>query len=472
MLIRYSYNFLFIILVSSLMFSVDYVSTGSFGAVALNGKIYNQLSLKPEITHGKLGVGLDLYIYIDENGEIYEDSWDFSDSESTLRTLLDKIYYVRWGQPYDKFYFKAGALDTYTLGHGILVNNYSNIIERPQIRRIGLNMKYRLNDKIKFEYFQSDFKRSPGLIAFGVGFDLMPRTVVKVNYATDLNQNSRLEELTTKYDRESLEEYYNLIDHYVGMNMTFDEFFEMYELNASGNKDQVSGFSIGVDYRLAHNIVLYSEYAQLIGMTTKSPIDDTEQKLGSGIIPLGLGVNFGRGSFNIEYRKTLSDNFIFNYWNRSYDVERCIKVDEGVSYTKESTLNRFGDMEGLFANFSYDVLKVMNFSIGYQDMQGSLWNDDSKEYKEDNSKTFLSTITINPSLIPKVKKAQIFYQSSNVPNPFEIAKPSSSTIHGYDIGLEVSTGVVVIYKARTTYRLEDGEYEPIKTMELETQFIF
>ena len=44
-------------------------------------------------------------------------------------------------------------------------------------------------------------------------------------------------------------------------------------------------------------------------------------------------------------------------------------------------------MEGLFANFSYDVLKVMNFSIGYQDMQGSIWSDDLQEYEEDNSKT-------------------------------------------------------------------------------------
>ena len=344
-----------------------------------------------------------------------------------------------------------------------------------QIRRIGLNMKYKYLDKMKFEYFQSDFKRSPGLIAFGVGFDLMPRTAVKVNYATDINQNSRLDELSTKYDEESLEEYYNLIQEYADIDGSFDDFFEAYELGASGDKDPVSGFSIGVDYRLTHNIVLYSEYAQLIGTTTESPSpihDLTEVKLGSGVIPLGLGWNFGRGSFIIEYRKTLSDNFIFNYWNRSYDVERCVKISEGYSETKEYTLNRFGNMEGLFANFSYDVLKVMNFSIGYQDMQGSVWSDDSQEYEEDNSKTFLATITLNPSLIPKVKKAQIFYQNSNVPNPFKISEPSSSTIHGYDVGLEVATGVVVVYKARTTYRLDGDEYEPIKTMELETQFIF
>ena len=121
-------------------------NTGKIGKVTWEKGDYRYITfysgdLLDDKPHGK---GINTY----ENGEIYEDTWDFSDTESILRTLVDKIYYVRWGQPYDKFYFKAGALDTYTLGHGILVSNYSNIIERPQIRRIGLNMKYKLNDNM------------------------------------------------------------------------------------------------------------------------------------------------------------------------------------------------------------------------------------------------------------------------------------------------------------------------------------
>ena len=52
--------------------SAEYVATGSFGAATINGKIYNQISFRPEIRISRLGVGLDLNIYLDENGKIYE----------------------------------------------------------------------------------------------------------------------------------------------------------------------------------------------------------------------------------------------------------------------------------------------------------------------------------------------------------------------------------------------------------------
>ena len=36
--------------------SAEYVATGSFGAATINGKIYNQISFRPEIRYKKLGV--------------------------------------------------------------------------------------------------------------------------------------------------------------------------------------------------------------------------------------------------------------------------------------------------------------------------------------------------------------------------------------------------------------------------------
>jgi len=103
-------------------------TTGSIGTVTLNGQVYNQLSIRPEIPIGKLGVGLDIYLYFNDEG-MYWDSWDFSSGGSAYKTIIDKIYYLRWGQPGDNLYFMAGALPSVTLGQGILVNNYSNIME-------------------------------------------------------------------------------------------------------------------------------------------------------------------------------------------------------------------------------------------------------------------------------------------------------------------------------------------------------
>ena len=58
--------------------------------------------------------------------------------------------------------------------------------------------------------------------------------------------------------------------------------------------------------------------------------------------------------------------------------------------------------------------------------------------------------------IPKVRKAEAFYQQSNVSNPFKFT-PDSNTIWGYDLGVEVSPSVMLVYQARTTY-ISDSEY--------------
>ena len=52
-------------------------------------------------------------------------------SDKALETLLDKVRYLSYNKPSDKFYFRVGNMPSTTLGYGILVNNYSNTIEYP-----------------------------------------------------------------------------------------------------------------------------------------------------------------------------------------------------------------------------------------------------------------------------------------------------------------------------------------------------
>ena len=57
------------------------------GSATIDGNIYNQVALRPEISLGKLGLGLDLVVYIDSQGNIRKSEWDepsdFIDSESS-----------------------------------------------------------------------------------------------------------------------------------------------------------------------------------------------------------------------------------------------------------------------------------------------------------------------------------------------------------------------------------------------------
>ena len=74
---------------------IDPVYTGSFGSVTINNQVYNQFSLRPELIFGKVGLGLDLYFYFDQDGNLYDENWNFSSSKDVYKTLVDKIYYLR-----------------------------------------------------------------------------------------------------------------------------------------------------------------------------------------------------------------------------------------------------------------------------------------------------------------------------------------------------------------------------------------
>ena len=166
-------------------------TSGSIGTVNINGELYNQLSLRPVIPMGKLSVGLDIYLYFNDEG-LYWDNWKLSSLSSAYRTIIDKIYFLRWGTPNDDLYFMAGALPSVTLGSGILVDNYSNIIEYPQNRQIGLNLHAKMNG-IGVELIHSNFKEtSPGILGLRSAIDILPKLSMGISYVTDLDQYSVL----------------------------------------------------------------------------------------------------------------------------------------------------------------------------------------------------------------------------------------------------------------------------------------
>ena len=62
---------------------------GAFGAVTIDGKIWNQIALRPIIPIGKISVALDIVFYIDQDGNIHDDEWDFSNGEKSKNSLID-----------------------------------------------------------------------------------------------------------------------------------------------------------------------------------------------------------------------------------------------------------------------------------------------------------------------------------------------------------------------------------------------
>ena len=109
------------------------------GLTFIDSNTYVQLQLQPDIPLGKIGIGLDLILlynpfaqdptprFLAEDGE----SWD---SPSTWLRLIRS---VRYGRPYDPFYFRFGELDYTTIGHGSIMSGYANYDRR------GLRLNFR-----------------------------------------------------------------------------------------------------------------------------------------------------------------------------------------------------------------------------------------------------------------------------------------------------------------------------------------
>ena len=473
--------------------------TGCIGTVTINGEVYNQLSLRPVIPIGKLDIGLDLYLYFNDEG-MYWESWDFSNGETSYRTIIDKIYYLQWGQPEDNLYGIVGALPSVTLGQGILINNYSNLMEYPQVRQVGLNLKAKVAG-VRLELIHSNFKTTtPGIIGVRGSYALLPKLSIGASAVSDLDQMSGLPDS----DGDNYPDYY---DDYPDDESKYNEAWEIYLDNSdaweeqfycSGSeeclqphliellgdtfndydpelveKDPISGMALDVAYTLNEKITLFSQVAFLRGEINNPNYLGDDSKLGWGLVPLGAKVKLGYVNLLTEYRMS-SERFIFSYWDRAYDVNR-VSVDTSGITTRENQLYLYGILNGFYAHADMGFMDLFNLGIGYQNMQGGKWDEESNEYRSgETNQAFLASIGVNPSLIPKVGKAEAFYQQSNVPNPFEF-EPNGSTIWGYNFGIEVSSGVMLVYKNRTTYISDlenEGQYKSIELIQIETQFIF
>ena len=122
---------------------------GGLGLNWIGGDLYYTFHFRPEISFANFGVGLDLNLDINKNGDLRkEDFKNFSD-------YLDIIRYVRYGTKNDPVFIKVGALDYYTLGYGNVMLNYNN---SPSFdaRRVGLVTDIDLGE-MGFESIYSNF---------------------------------------------------------------------------------------------------------------------------------------------------------------------------------------------------------------------------------------------------------------------------------------------------------------------------
>ncbi len=470
------------------------------GSATIDGAIYNQVALRPELSFGKLGLGLDLVLYIDNEGNIRKDEWDEASD------FIDKFLFIRWGQKTDPFWFKWGALSNVTLGYGGLLAGYSNMMEFPSVRKVGINTGMTFG-KFGTEVFLSnmkDFTRGGTLMGLRGTYklsDAIPLTL-GLNFVMDMNQFSGLKDADDDTYPDMFDDFPNDKDYWndtdgdgiADVNGGTKEPENGWDIDGDGdnildtvdddlklkptpfslkdNKATAQGFAFDVGYPILRgkslSLEAFVEYNKLIFPKVPGDAFYSRKAMdGTGITAPGLRASLFR-FLNVSFEYRIKQGyFVPQFFDGSYDLSRVV-----AEFSESGTVIRTKDQvvlvdssntAGMYGSASANLFNLVSFNAAYASMKG----EGDVEFN-----SFNAMININAENIPKLSVAQAYYQRNNDKNPFDFGNPSINTIFGYKVGYEVSAGVSLIWDFRQFYRDIGTGLEPVKQTTIETAFNF
>ena len=479
------------------------------GSAVIDGELYNQLAFRPEINLGKIGIGLDLIFYLNNQGKFKLDEWDIKNDPNLL---FDKILYIKYGKKIDPFWFKYGSIENMTLGYGGLIYNYSNMMEFPSIRRVGANTGFTIG-ALSGEIFLSNIKdvsRGGTVNGLRISYTLSNNFPLSIgfNYVLDGNMFSSMKDNDKDSYPDIFDDFPNdstlwndtdgdgwpdpghginiadsLIDIDANNNNILDseENFENLGLKATpfslkDNKATSNGYSFDIGYPIFKNnifeLIIYSEFNSLnfpsISTTDSSFI--RSQRDGTGFTIPGLkSILFNTLKLSFEYR-ILNGSYVPQFFDQAYDLNRVvIQTNNGTTNIKTKDMlifDKYSDItssSGFYGAVDLNLFDLANFSLSYADMLA-----DSTRLLN-----FDIALGLNTDNIPKINSAIAYYQRNNDKDPFDFANPSENTIMGYKIGYNISKGVNLIWNFRQYYRDDGtGNIETIKQTNIETAFNF
>ena len=415
------------------------------GAVTLDGKNYQQIGIRADIPLGKLGIGVDLQILLDEEGKVREEDWD------EVEDYLNMLYYLRWDHKGAPFYAKVGALDYSYLGYSNIVNGYSNAIEWPDYKRIGMEMSFK-SEKIVGELLVNDYKeltddRASMVIGTRVGVRPFSKLEIGASIVSDLNEYNGMRDTDDDGYPDEVDQYPyddNLVTERERLESigaspgTIQELIDLGELSPLEREDltdyrkkrsrlTVWGLDAGIP-------LIEGDFLKVDLYTAYSDIVD----YGWGLTLPGFRTRLGdHFSFTAEYRMQ-SEEFLFGYFNHTYELERCqIAVDPmtGLPYAvrKQDTLKDItDDMQGYLAGMQFNFFKYLTASAQYQNMKG-----DNEERK-----SLYGDLIINNKAILYLPTVKGYYAQNNVESLSEWRTPS--TLLGYIVQMNIGGATVSV----------------------------
>lgn len=408
---------------------------GGFGLNWIDGEPFYTFHFAPEVSFANFGVGLDLRLDFDKNGNIREQSYkEFSDYISIIR-------YLRYGLKNDPVFVKLGALDYYTLGHGSIMYNYNNSPSY-DARRIGLVFDVDFG-MFGLETIYGRFGEGgvvgargyvrPFQIAGENDIPIISNIEVGATYASDFSENAGI--ISGLY------------------NSSTKDFIGITDLNSIN----IIGFDIGfpiVSTGLI-NLEIYTDYSKIIDF-------------GSGIAT-GVIFNFNTGvvsgSAKLE-RRFNNDHYIPSYFNSLYEIEKFRIDSNNFVQTKAQKLVSLVNADnGYYGELGINVLGLFNIIGSYQRLD-----------KTPESGIFQARTEISPEDAPFIARAG--YDKINIKNEKDLFTLDDRSYLFAELGYKPYPFLIVSLVYNWTFTPVRGEdnriidYKPIKRIEPRVSFVF
>jgi hypothetical protein len=463
----------------------------SAGISTVNGEPWTRLALGVDIPVWRFGVFLDLDLFIDPQGQFSNKGWNFKDDPADA--VYRRIRYIRYGRETDPLFIKLGGLSSVSMGYGMIVDRFTNMLRYPEEKLLGLQFNWSdiLSSGISVQTLISDFDElfnDGGVIALraavqplkAMNLPIISGLSVGGTYAIDRNTHSPWRRWR-ETDEERLlkdirgqtwyEEYRELYEFHTGLDLgrIYERIYEEDEARKKTSSFQLVGLDAGLPLINTSllGVMLYGHSA--------SRVDGVR---GWGVGVPGIAVKVWKLDGAVEYRM-VEGRFTPGFFDRYYLDER---YSRGLLQEKGEYIDSVS-LSGIFGRAGMDVWGLLKLEGSYQYMF-------IKDGGGHTIRGYEGTVGIGETImshIPKINRAEVYLRNSNIGRsdkydskgnlvePGELAGQFDRTPHmywGYRAGFEIAAGASLIWDYRYGWKIENGRLVPNNHIFLQTALRF
>lgn len=390
---------------------------GGLGMATIDDESFLAINLSPELSLGKFGAGLSInLLYNTDNGAIRSVDWDEGYDWARL------IRYVRYGHKRDNFYTRVGALDAARLGHGFIMNYYTNQASYDQ-RKLGLALDYDFGFG-GFETVTSNLGRSE---IFGGRVFVRPlRSVLPIPILKDIAFGATL---VSDVDPDKKRD----------------------------TGDEVTEYGFDVEVPLLKmpmfDSYAYYDYAKINDYGSGSAVGAQAN--------LTVIAGIAEATARLE-RRWLGDKFLPSYFNAFYEIERFSpQEDESIFRKDESLALITDDVQGVFGELVGHVFNTLHLVGNFQRL------DDIK------NSGILHLAAEIPDAVPKIA-AHATYDRRSIETGKDLFKLDDDSVARVGIGYKIKPYLLLFMDYIYTFQFDEeaNKYKAQERFEPKVSFVY